>query len=195
MECDCISPGSLTLYRTLVEILIQKKGLNRPFIEKHDCHSLQSSSNMNEIYRVSVINLLKYNTSNLLYILTETLRSFFPNNVYIRFGPFDLNIWLIPSNFPIFLGVEDMYLWCTKRVTSTDTSRPIFQKYGSTSGFTSRPVNPSRPVKYGLTCKYTCRPVFLQVDPYYTGRPEFLRVDLLIIQVDPNFDLRVDPYW
>ena len=110
MECDCISPGSLTLYRTLVGILIQKKGLNRPFIEKHDCHSLQSSSNMNEIYRVSVINLSKYNTSNLLYILTETLRSLFPNNVYIRFGPFDLNIWLIPSNFSIFLGVEDMYL-------------------------------------------------------------------------------------
>ena len=27
---------------------------------------------------------------------------------------------------------EQLYLWCTKRVKSTDTGRPVFQKYGPT---------------------------------------------------------------
>ena len=33
-----------------------------------------------------------------------------------------------------------LYLWCTKRVKSTDTGRPLFQKYGSTLKDTGRSV-------------------------------------------------------
>ena len=31
-----------------------------------------------------------------------------------------------------------LYLWCTKRVKSTDTDRPLFQKYGSTRKYKGR---------------------------------------------------------
>ena len=33
-----------------------------------------------------------------------------------------------------------LYLWCTKRVKSTDTGRPLFQQYGSTRKYTGRSV-------------------------------------------------------
>ena len=33
-----------------------------------------------------------------------------------------------------------LYLWCTKRVKSTDTGRPLFQKYGSTRKYAGRSV-------------------------------------------------------
>ena len=36
-----------------------------------------------------------------------------------------------------------LYLWCTKRVKSTDTGQPLFQKYGSTRKYTDRTVPPA----------------------------------------------------
>ena len=51
-----------------------------------------------------------------------------------------------------------LYLWCTKRVKSSDTGRPLFKKYGS-------------------TCKYTGRSVFYQSTRIY-GSYSKIRVDI-----------------
>ena len=73
----------------------------------------------------------------------------------------------------------------TYGVPSTDTGRPVFQKYGSTRKNTGRPVfqirvdpyfkNTGRPVfqKYGSTRIFAGRLVNLRVDPYFYGRPVF----------------------
>ena len=82
-----------------------------------------------------------------------------------------------------------------------------YLRYGSTRKirvdpyFTGRPVNASRPVKYGSTRKYTGRPAKIRVDPYYTGRPVYLRVDpqkygsTRIWNTGRPVNLRVDPYF
>ena len=99
-------------------------------------------------------------------------------------------------------------LWCTKRVKSTDTGRPVFQKYGSTRKNTGRPVNlrVDPYFRYGSTRIFAGRPVFqIRVDPYFygstrisdTGRPVFLRVDPYIYGstriLRVYLHLRVDP--
>ena len=64
-------------------------------------------------------------------------------------------------------------LWRTKRVKNTDVGQPVFQKYRPTRKirvdlyFMLRPLNASRPVKYGSTCNYTGRPVFVSGTPVF----------------------------
>ena len=57
-----------------------------------------------------------------------------------------------------------LYLWCTKRVKSTDTGRPLFQKYGSTLKYTGRSVFYQSTRIYGSYSK-------IRVDISFTGRP------------------------
>ena len=70
-------------------------------------------------------------------------------------------------------------IWCTKRVKSTDTGRPVFQKYGSTRKNTGRPVNlrVDPYFRYGSTRIFAGRPVFLRIDPYFYGSTRIIRVD------------------
>ena len=102
-------------------------------------------------------------------------------------------------------GMQHM-LWCTKRVKSTDTGRPVFQKYGSTRKNTGRPVNlrVDPYFRYGSTRIFAGRPVFLRVDPYFygstrifAGRPVYFRVDPYIYGstriLRVYLHLRVDP--
>ena len=93
-------------------------------------------------------------------------------------------------------------VWCTKRVKTTDTGRPVFQTYGSTRKNTGRPVNYTSTRIYGSTrifelrvdpyfCGstriFTGRPVFkIRVDPYFTGRP---------VNASRPVKIRVDPYY
>ena len=74
---------------------------------------------------------------------------------------------------------KEILLWCTKRVKSTDTGRPVFQKYGSTRKKTGRPVNlrVDPYFRYGSTRIFAGRPVFLRVDPYFYGSTRIIRVD------------------
>ena len=99
------------------------------------------------------------------------------------------------------------YVWCTKRVNSTDTGRPVFQEYGSTRKFTGRPVFQIRVDPYfcGSTRIFSGRPVFLRVDPYnradpyicgstriVTGRPVFYGSTCIYWSTR---NIRVDPYF
>ena len=70
-------------------------------------------------------------------------------------------------------------LWCTKRVKSTDSGRPVFQKYGSTRKNTGRPVNlrVDPYFRYGSTRIFAGRPVNIRVDPYFYGSTRIIRVD------------------
>ena len=72
-----------------------------------------------------------------------------------------------------------LYVWCTKRVKSTVTGRPVFQKYGSTRKNTGRPVNlrVDPYFRYGSTRIFAGRPVNIRVDPYFYGSTRIIRVD------------------
>ena len=91
-------------------------------------------------------------------------------------------------------------LWCTKRVKSTDTGRPVFQKYGSTRKNTGRPVNlrVDPYFRYGSTRIFAGRPVNIRVDPYICGSTRIF-TGLLAFTGRPVIYgstriLRVDPY-
>ena len=87
------------------------------------------------------------------------------------------------------------FLWCTKRVKSTDTGRPVFQKYGSTRKNTGRPVNlrVDPYFRYGSTRNFAGRPVNIRVHPYFRyGSTRIIRVDPYIC--GSTRILRVDPY-
>ena len=75
--------------------------------------------------------------------------------------------------------IRHVILWCTKRVKSTDTGRPVFQKYGSTRKNTGRPVNlrVDPYFRYGSTRIFAGRPVNIRVDPYFYGSTRIIRVD------------------
>ena len=77
------------------------------------------------------------------------------------------------------IGILGLILWCTKRVKSTDTGRPVFQKYGSTRKNTGRPVNlrVDPYFRYGSTRIFAGRPVNIRVDPYFYGSTRIIRVD------------------
>ena len=62
------------------------------------------------------------------------------------------------------LDIYCLYLWCTKRVKSTDTGRPLFQKYGSTRKDTGDPYFTSLLAFTGRTVKYEST-YNLRVDP------------------------------
>ena len=91
-------------------------------------------------------------------------------------------------------------IWCTKRVKSTDTGRPVFQKYGSTRKFTGRPVFLRvDPYICGSTCIFTGRPVFYESTCIYgstrifnTGRPVFYG-STRILNTGRPVNIRVDP--
>ena len=72
----------------------------------------------------------------------------------------------------LLLSRKQQYLWCTKRVKSTDTGRPAFLKYGSPRKNTGRPVN-------------------IRVDPYFTGLLAFTGRPVIY---GSTRILRVDPY-
>ena len=59
-----------------------------------------------------------------------------------------------------------LYLWSTKRVKSTDTGRPLFQKYGSTRKYTGRSVFYQSTRIYGSYSKIRVD-INLRVDPCY----------------------------
>ena len=116
-------------------------------------------------------------------------------------GREELPLTSLESGKQNYLRCSKSYsMWCTKRVKSTDTGRPVFQKYGSTRKNTGRPVNLRvDPYFCGSTRTYTGRPVFLRVDPYicgstriFTGRPVFY-VSTCIYGSTRN--IRVDPYF
>ena len=107
------------------------------------------------------------------------------------------------------------FIWCTKRVKSTETGRPVFQKYGSTRKNTGRPVHirVDPYFRYGSTRIFAGRPVYLRVDPYFTGLLAFTGRPVIygsthILRVDPYLKygstriytgrpvkIRVDPYF
>ena len=70
-------------------------------------------------------------------------------------------------------------VWCTKRVKSTDTDRPVFQKYGSTRKSTGRRVNlrVDPYFRYGTTRIFAGRPVNIRVHPQVYGWTRITRVD------------------
>ena len=82
-------------------------------------------------------------------------------------------VWFLLAN------TASRILWCTKRVKSTDTGRPVFQKYGSTRKNTGRPVNlrVDPYFRYGSTRIFAGRPVNIRVDPYFYGSTHIIRVD------------------
>ena len=100
----------------------------------------------------------------------------------------------VESAFEVaFIQVLFKSIWCTKRVKSTDTGRPVFQKYESTRKNTGRPVNlrVDPYFRYGSTRIFAGRPVYLRVHPYFTGLLAFTGRPVIY---GSTRILRVDPY-